>query len=467
VGRLRFVACAVVWTVGAASASTTLTISNGVTGDHALAIDLDDYGAYGTGIGPQEQDHYTPAGQVSRFATWMAGAYLFVTTPSDGMRTAMVLTEYKKWIQIETPGGAGTGVIGDRALVLGIMTPNTMVGPDHLTSVFTAGEPNAGPVQLQIALDQKLTWDAATMTTTFRQTYTITNTGSLDTNLGFHAHWDADLIWTDQATDDIGGVGQGRCYIYIRDMDQADDAVALRDGGSTTPRTFYYVGKGGVLPGMGPPTFQSTYYSQDVFNGFGMPPTWQNDLATIGYNVAGETPTIIPMGTGNDTGNAAMGAEYRFALPIGATHTIVLDRIYGTSSLTCPTPPPGCGDGVVNGNEQCDTFGADTTTCVGATCQLSVCGDGYVNMAAGEVCDSSGVDTASCVGTTCQLSACGDGYVNAAAGEECDSGALCDATTCKAAYTVGGGCAGCAGNDGRGGWWLALAVAAVLARRRR
>jgi hypothetical protein len=453
--------------LAAATASAgTLTISNGVTGDDALSIDLDDYGAYGTGIGPQEQDHYAPVGQVSRFASWMAGAYLFVTTPADGKRTAVLLSDYAKWIKIETPGATGTGVAGDRALVRTITTMNTMVGPDHLASAFTVGEPAAGPVQIQIALDQKLTWDAATKTTTFRQTYAITNTGSLDTNLGFHAHWDADLTWTDTTVDDIGGVGPGRCYVYIRDMAQPDEACTLRDGGSTTPRTYYYVGKGGVTPSMGPPAYGSTYYSTAVFDNYGMPPSWQNNLATVGYNVAGETPSNTGTGTGNDASNAVMGTEYRFALAVGATHTIVLDRIYGSSTFTCPTPPPGCGDGNVDSGEQCDTFGADTAACNGATCTTAVCGDGYVNSAAGEVCDSSGVDTDGCVGATCQPSSCGDGYVNAAAGEECESGPLCDPTTCKVNYTVGGGCTGCSARDGSGGAWLMVVIAGLLVRRR-
>jgi len=458
----RFVACAIVVAASGVARAGTMTISNGVTGAGSLSIDLDDYGAYGTGIGPQEQDNFQPTGQATRYATYMAGAYLAVTTPADGMRTSVLLTDYKKWESIVS-GQNGNGVTGDRALARTIMTANTMVGPDHLTSVFIVGEPGGGGVQLQIALDQKLVYDSTKKITTLRQAYAITNTGSLDTNLGFHAHWDPDLIWVNSVVDDIGGVGMGRCYVYIRDMAGTDQAVSLHDGGSTVPRTYYYVGKAGVTPMMGPPDFASTAYTSDVFTMYGMPPSWRNCLATVGYDVAGETPVLAGSGAGGEAGNAEMGTEYHFPLATGASETIVIERIYGTSDIACPAPPPGtCGDGIQDPNEQCDTFGADTIDCIGATCMASTCGDGYVNSAAGELCDPSGVDTAACVAATCQPSTCGDGYVNAAAGEECEGGALCDALTCKVTYTVGGGCAGC-NTDASPPWWLAL----VLLWRRR
>lgn len=83
-----------------------------------------------------------------------------------------------------------------------------------------------------------------------------------------------------------------------------------------------------------------------------------------------------------------------------------------------------CGDGVLHvGVEQCDSGGVDSATCNGASCTTSSCGDGHVNAAAGEQCDTNGVDTATCNGASCTASSCGDGHVNAAAGEQCDAGA--------------------------------------------
>ena len=120
-----------------------------------------------------------------------------------------------------------------------------------------------------------------------------------------------------------------------------------------------------------------------------------------------------------------------------------------------------CGDGYLNtaADEECDP-GAETAEC-DVDCTFAICGDGYLNTAAdeecddgntndgdgcsgnckqvicgngeldpGEECDSAG-ETASC-DEDCTLALCGDGYLNSAAGEECDDG-----------NTIGGdGCTG-------------------------
>jgi hypothetical protein len=54
-----------------------------------------------------------------------------------------------------------------------------------------------------------------------------------------------------------------------------------------------------------------------------------------------------------------------------------------------------CGNGVLEGGEQCDPGGFDTVTC-DADCTLALCGDGYVNAAAGEQCDGGAGCDASC-----------------------------------------------------------------------
>jgi hypothetical protein len=129
----------------------------------------------------------------------------------------------------------------------------------------------------------------------------------------------------------------------------------------------------------------------------------------------------------------------------------------------------GCGDGVVDNGEDCDSAGVDTATCDGGNCTFAECGDGYLNTQnneecddgannsntvpdacrqnckdpwcgdgvtdTGEQCDSSGTDTAACNGGTCQNSQCGDGYVNGADGEQCDTSgvdtAACNGGTCQ------------------------------------
>ncbi len=98
-------------------------------------------------------------------------------------------------------------------------------------------------------------------------------------------------------------------------------------------------------------------------------------------------------------------------------------------SATCDADctPAMCGDGVFNPSaaEQCDD-GGETAAC-DADCTVVSCGDGLVNASAGEQCDDGG-ESSDC-NADCTLAACGDGVHNATAGEQCDDGAqsaICD-----------------------------------------
>ncbi|EDM81393.1 putative lipoprotein [Plesiocystis pacifica SIR-1] len=76
-----------------------------------------------------------------------------------------------------------------------------------------------------------------------------------------------------------------------------------------------------------------------------------------------------------------------------------------------------CGDGYVyTADEECDDAG-ESATC-DADCTAVMCGDGVVNAAAGEACDDE-VESATC-NADCSASTCGDGILNVTAGEECD-----------------------------------------------
>jgi len=85
-----------------------------------------------------------------------------------------------------------------------------------------------------------------------------------------------------------------------------------------------------------------------------------------------------------------------------------------------------CGNGMVDGDEQCDD-GVESATC-NSDCTMAACGDGQVNATAGEVCDDAG-ESAEC-DADCSAVECQDGIVNISAGENCEEGgetASCDA----------------------------------------
>jgi cysteine-rich repeat protein len=113
-----------------------------------------------------------------------------------------------------------------------------------------------------------------------------------------------------------------------------------------------------------------------------------------------------------------------------------------------PNPCQGhCGDGIVDGNEECDDgdynvdggYGGCTTACQFAP----YCGDGVVDPVHGEDCDfgmnpSATYGNGDCSATCRMPHYCGDGLIDSVFGEECDepftllpSGQACDASTCK------------------------------------
>lgn len=116
---------------------------------------------------------------------------------------------------------------------------------------------------------------------------------------------------------------------------------------------------------------------------------------TTGEPETGTTTTTDPS-TGSSTGSSTG------------------DDTTGGSSSTGPVE--SCGDGVINGGEECDDAG-ESMTC-DADCTAAKCGDGNVNAAAGEACDEAG-ESLSC-DADCSVSQCGDGVVNVAAGESCE-----------------------------------------------
>ncbi|MFZ6182392.1 hypothetical protein [Nannocystis pusilla] len=83
-------------------------------------------------------------------------------------------------------------------------------------------------------------------------------------------------------------------------------------------------------------------------------------------------------------------------------------------------PMPECGDGKVEGDEECDAGGDndDGGACT-AGCRLAVCGDGLVQTGV-EACDDGNPDDDDDCTSACEAAGCGDGIVGP--GEACDDG---------------------------------------------
>ena len=98
-------------------------------------------------------------------------------------------------------------------------------------------------------------------------------------------------------------------------------------------------------------------------------------------------------------------------------------------SATCTNEVvPACGDGILQAGEQCDMGPANSDTAPGAcrtSCTPAGCSDSVVDYALGEECDDGNLTPGDRCDATCRIEAaptCGDRNLDLALGEECDDG---------------------------------------------
>jgi len=88
-----------------------------------------------------------------------------------------------------------------------------------------------------------------------------------------------------------------------------------------------------------------------------------------------------------------------------------------------------CGNGVVEGTEQCDDGNqVNDDGCTNA-CTLPVCGDGITQIGSGEQCDDGNLINNDGCTNACRLPVCGDGILQA--GEQCDDGNTVNGDCCS------------------------------------
>jgi|APSaa5957512535_1039671.scaffolds.fasta_scaffold01117_3 cysteine-rich repeat protein len=91
---------------------------------------------------------------------------------------------------------------------------------------------------------------------------------------------------------------------------------------------------------------------------------------------------------------------------------------FGTCQSSGGPSTPVCGDGNVEGSEECDDSG-ETASC-DANCTYVECGDGYKNTKSGEECDDGNVSDGDGCSSSCMLEGCGNGLTEGT--EQCDDG---------------------------------------------
>ncbi|HVK69695.1 MAG TPA: FG-GAP-like repeat-containing protein, partial [Polyangium sp.] len=97
---------------------------------------------------------------------------------------------------------------------------------------------------------------------------------------------------------------------------------------------------------------------------------------------------------------------------------------------------PFCGDGDLEGEEECDDgnfFGGDGCN---SACKLEFCGDGFTNDSGQEQCDDGNNEDGDGCSALCVYETCGDGILHTGIGEACDDGNTLGGDGCRSNCTL-------------------------------
>lgn len=93
-----------------------------------------------------------------------------------------------------------------------------------------------------------------------------------------------------------------------------------------------------------------------------------------------------------------------------------------------------CGNGIIDGDEECDDGNSDDNDACSNSCTSAVCGDGITQSSNGEECDDGG-ESSTC-DNDCTIASCGDGTINTTAGETCDGDTGSDTSRCSSSCVL-------------------------------
>jgi len=323
-----FVVVALVPALALAQGTQIRTGSDSTLGGY-LEIKPDSYGAFAqafTGVpgGPNEE-LFRPAGSTLQLSAFTSGFFVFA-----GGTQRELLSDNAEF-QATYPA--------DASLTRTVTSPNVASDfngdgvNDSLSSAFSV---TGGATNLGFALTQRVTAFGPGVSF-LRQTYAVTNNGSAPIAFSMVRMYDGDLLWAgDFSNDNVGtttnGAGLGS-YVYQSEVGSSSQAVTL----SSTLATQYFGGKHGVDPdGAGGSPAYNFGTDVQVWNAFGIPTGWVNNVAGVGYNTNGDSGASPPGATAPM--DAFMGLGHSISLDAGASLSFDVFHTYGQTS---PVPEPG------------------------------------------------------------------------------------------------------------------------------
>jgi hypothetical protein len=307
--------------------ATETPIATGPDPDVAgfLAVGPDAYGSWSAthfgGLG----DRFNPnsAAQPAE-AGFTAGFFLFV--PSLNQRE--LLSDNALW---QAVGGAGDDASLDREVTAPIVASDTDGDAvnDVLTSSFRVF---GGTTDLGFDLTQQVTM-LSSDTAKLCQIYEISNDTGTPIDFTLVRVFDGDLTWEGNFTDDSVGTSTndsaGPRHVYMREVNDLKTRITLQSPQGAS----YFGGKTGIMPGGVPPAYGDGTDTQ-VWDAFGIPATWVNHIAGVGYDTDGQSGATPPGCTGPCDG--VVGLEVPVSLDASGSTTIEFVHLYGIPSFSEP-----------------------------------------------------------------------------------------------------------------------------------
>lgn len=314
-----------------------IRIATGIddTADGYLDIAPDEYGSwavpFGGGEGPND-GHFNPIDHDLAQAAFTSGFFLF-----DPPTRRELLSDNADWQGVF----AADSSLGREVTVENVASDTNDDGVDDtLTSSFRVFR--EGSVDLAFVLTQNVSSDCVDVAV-IQQDYIITNNGGSTFSFTLVRAYDGDLLWEggfedDEAGTDTNSIGGDRHIFQQEPTAPGVTGVTL----SSPTGGAYYGGKHGVEPGGGPPAYNFGTDVQ-VWDAYGIPESWRNHIAGVGYDTDGLSGST-PAGATDPT-DAFMGLDFDITLDPGESTTVSVFHTYGET--------PTC-DGDANGNGEVD-----------------------------------------------------------------------------------------------------------------
>jgi len=311
--------------------------------DGYLDIAPDEYGAWAVifagGEGPND-DHFNPLGaNGSLQVAFSSGFFIFVP---DLLQRELLSTS-ADW-QAVFPA--------DTTLNKVVLTTNVASDTDGdavddtLTSAFQVSRTTT---KLRFDVTQHVS-SVAEGVAVMQQDYLITNESTVAITFLLVRSFDGDLFWdADFGSDEVGTTMHGADlgpFVFEQEPGDPTAAVTLS---SLTGRT-YFGGKHGVEPEGGLPPYEFGT-DTEIWDGYGVPASWMNHIAGVGYDTNGNSGSQPPGST--DPWDGFMGMDFEITLEPAASTSLTVLHTYGQATPFGEPPVEPC-DGDVNGDNVVD-----------------------------------------------------------------------------------------------------------------